>query len=383
MKRLWILCVVCMLIANFAFAETHIDPVGDRGIIPQAAEAHVSEAGISPTTGLTLSEINIPEGATGLAATGRYMPMMVQISNPVSPKTKAAGTSNRAPWGVQYADLIYELPLHKNGETRLSAIFSDVIPTEAGPIRSARMGHVWLREEWDCGFMYYGQSTYKEGNVPAAFASLGTEGKGVLFSGIVSSIHPWKQYYSRGYKRKAEPEDVNGNVAEISKLIPETHIATNHTFLFTDEIYSGGDEANVIMVDWHRPSYNSMFEFDAETGAYKRSVADDKRNNTKYYPWIEFNTQEPLLLSNVIVQWTPTEFIRVDIPVTCNVEAMGHPGEGNADIFMCGRHISGYWKREGMNTRTVFYDENGQEISLQRGKTMIIQLPLDRECYYE
>ena len=90
-----------------------------------------------------------------------------------------------------------------------------------------------------------------------------------------------------------------------------------------------------------------------------------------------------MLLSNVIVQWTPTEFIRVDIPVTCNVEAMGHPGEGNADIFMCGRHISGYWKREGMNTRTVFYDENGQEISLQRGKTMIIQLPLDRECYYE
>ena len=86
-----------------------------------------------------------------------------------------------------------------------------------------------------------------------------------------------------------------------------------------------------------------------------------------------------------------------------------YPGEGNADIFMNGRHIAGYWKRggytkgteasfkvkysgktytqswlqENMASRTVFYDENGEEIQFQVGKTFIVQCPLEKPVTYE
>ena len=47
-------------------------------------------------------------------------------------------------------------------------------------------------------------------------------------------------------------------------------------------------------------------------------------------------------------------------------------GTGNADYFIGGRHIAGVWEREDYNSRTVFYGPDGEEIELQRGRTLII-----------
>ena len=41
---------------------------------------------------------------------------------------------------------------------------------------------------------------------------------------------------------------------------------------------------------------------------------------------------------------------------------------------MCGKHFSGVWNRDTYSDRTVFYDENGDEIELQRGRTLIIMM---------
>ena len=47
-------------------------------------------------------------------------------------------------------------------------------------------------------------------------------------------------------------------------------------------------------------------------------------------------------------------------------------GTGNADYFMGGKHIAGVWERPDYDSRTVFYGEDGNEIELQRGRTLII-----------
>ena len=49
-------------------------------------------------------------------------------------------------------------------------------------------------------------------------------------------------------------------------------------------------------------------------------------------------------------------------------------GTGNADYFMGGKHFAGVWERKDVNSRTVFYGEDGNEIEMQRGKTLIILL---------
>lgn len=35
-------------------------------------------------------------------------------------------------------------------------------------------------------------------------------------------------------------------------------------------------------------------------------------------------------------------------------------GKGNADIFIGGRYIPGYWVRESIESPTVFLDDQGQ-----------------------
>ena len=47
---------------------------------------------------------------------------------------------------------------------------------------------------------------------------------------------------------------------------------------------------------------------------------------------------------------------------------------------MGGKHYAGVWERKDYNDRTVFYGEDGNEIKLQPGKTLIIQMPV-REAW--
>ena len=39
---------------------------------------------------------------------------------------------------------------------------------------------------------------------------------------------------------------------------------------------------------------------------------------------------------------------------------------------MGGKHMSGVWNRDSISERTVFYNEDGDEIMLQPGRTLII-----------
>ena len=280
-----------------ALADTTIDGTAKRGI--KAKDVGLNEVvdGVSPTTGLDLNDMEKPDGFAGLAITGRYLPMLVQID------TYDGGVSEMAPWGATYPDIIYETPLHSSGFTRLTFLFSDLIPDSVGPVRSARVGHAVLREEWDAGFLFYGMQTYAKANVKDVFKKYGASKKGVLFSGLVSSGKAWKQYYTR-----------------------RSGIAAPH---------------------------------DEEV------------------PYEDRDTQEHLAFSNLIVQHTTVEWVRSDAPLT------NHIGAGNADIFMGGRYIAGYWKHDSAQSRTVFYDENGDEIQLQRGKTFISIVPTDVVVSYK
>ena len=50
-------------------------------------------------------------------------------------------------------------------------------------------------------------------------------------------------------------------------------------------------------------------------------------------------------------------------------------GSGNADFFIGGKHYAGVWNRDSYDERTVFYGADGQEIALNPGRTIIVQLP--------
>ena len=90
-------------------------------------------------------ENTVEEGVnpiTGEGFTGAYQPILTIID--MHPDAQPN-------WGVSSADLMYEVPIQRDGSTRGLALFLSEVPTAAGPVRSARRSHADLREMWDCG----------------------------------------------------------------------------------------------------------------------------------------------------------------------------------------------------------------------------------------
>ncbi len=380
MKRILSALLCLMLLGSASLAETVLNGGEQRNIQFYKADYNDMIDGISPTTGRVLSQVaaETPDGFGGLAKIGRYMPLLVQISNPeggIGYDEKGKATGNRAPWGVQYSDIIYEAPLYRAGDTRLTFVFSDQIPDEVGPVRSARLFHAWLREEWDAGFLFYGQQEYTATNVPAVFKETGADKKAggmLLFSGTVGTNHPWKQYYEDYPRKKLKaPNHVTANAAAMWSLIPWDFEPANHTWLFTDELPDGGDEAEDIYVTWAKggePALgNNFLEWDEDDECYYRYMLDAKGQEHIYTNLQAKDIEaEPVPFNNIIVQFTEMDWPMSDAPMPTVL------GTGNADYFMGGRHYQGVWNRDTMNDRTVFYDEFGEEIRLQRGRTLII-----------
>ena len=292
---------------------------------------------------------------TGLPWQGDYRPMLVQIDN------YNGGVGEFAPWGASEADIIYEMPLASAGQTRLTFLFSDVIPESAGPVRSARLGHVWLREEWDAGFLYYGGPQSEEVSITREFSKLGATKKGVLFNGTDGTNKPWKAYYSR-VRWKTAPSNVDANVAAIQGLLPAKHKAPDRPFLFTDEYPVNGQQAVNVTLNWPHKAYVSTFIYEEILGQYVRTVAG--------VPYVDDTTFEQIAFSTIIVQR-----VKVSYSAGSAQPNVSSIGKGNADIFMGGRYIAGYWVRSAMSQRTIFLDEKGNELKLLRGKAFISLMP--------
>jgi Protein of unknown function (DUF3048). len=264
---------------------------------------------------------------------------------------------NRAPWGATYADIIYETPLHRNGFTRLSFLFSDLIPDSVGPVRSARVGHVDLREEWDAGFLYYGGQTRKGSNIEERFREYGANDKGVLFSGIVGNNRPWKQYYTR-VSGVVSPHNVDANVAAMYELIDPSFTPPNHAFLFTDKLPATGESAKVITIDWGAAMYNSRFIYDVNSNQYFRYMLQKDGTESGLRGQVHPGAAgvSNLIVQNTTVNWNGSS----DAPVTV------HIGEGNADIFMSGKVNGRIMQARGCTSRTRIHKYEWNESGSNR-----------------
>ena len=104
---------------------------------------------------------------------------------------------------------------------------------------------------------------------------------------------------------------------------------------------------------------------------YDRDTNDYLRFNPTGVPHMDGLDDTQLRPKNVIVQHIPKEEVtddkgRLRLDVT---------GEGKAEIFRNGEAIEGTWQKTDRTARTVFYDENGEEVELTRGQVWITVVP--------
>ena len=436
MKKIVSLLLTCVFVfscaaavADFADAKT-IDATSARNINIQPAGENTVPYGISPTTGRDLAELEeeLPEGFSGMVATDKYYPVMVQHCGFLS------GVGDAAPFYGSYADVYYEMAKAKSGYTRLTMLFNDFLPTMAGGSRSLRVGHVFIRQEWNCPLLYAGTQDTSVSDTYNSNVVFWRQKLGIPASNISDlTTYPWsvrmffdgldgqKQYIKYKSRIKELPDECNlvWDVAGLATnlLGDRDYSDHNHTFKFGD-LPEGGDDGNIVYVLFRKDAiknvddkgmfyFNSVYEYEPEENVYYRYAITDMQNplenailfaeqipsNVVYQPQgneglngnivtsITRTPGEAISFANVVIQYVENKWPGAEHPYP-----ILYGTSGNADVFMGGKHYSCVWKRDSIDDRTVFYGEDGQEIPFQVGRTMIVQMDYNaahREVKYE
>ena len=333
-----------------------------KAVIEEIKENNDEEEGINPLTGLALTE--------------EYTPITLVLDN--SPEVYPH-------WGVVEADWIVQVPLRPDGGTRLVAVYGGAYPEQAGGTRSARMTTLPVSNLFKAA---------------AAFAGWPPNtGKDIS---VDQWIEEWDynapiRYYDllgNRYRERVDflsaPQNLSAHIKEIHdslvKRIKKKNIKfPKRFFRFADEPLTDGDDAASIQLRFvvSDPEAEGITDADrleslnsACTLDYKEGSGYTRTSTSGLYS--DRNTGEVLTFANVII-------MRVPIVWDGNYPFYEDHlrGCGQAEIFQNGKHITGAWYRSGRKSRLVLLDEEGEEISLQRGRTYMVIGDDDTVVSYE
>lgn len=286
----------------------------------------------------------------------------------MTPNNKAAMPQ----YGISKASVIYEAPV-EGRITRLMMLLEDYDDLDfIGPVRSSRDYYVYEAMAYDAIYCNWGLA------VPFVEHLLASDRIDNI-SQAVSGIHnPYQNAFFRR-ERPGYKVEYTGYmyIDEYEKGVEHFGYSKNYrdtfeqAFTFANDgwpsTYEGYEEATKIYPggsnDSNKSGYGShrpRFEYNADDGLYYRYQYDE--------PQIDELNGEQLAVSNVIFKVCHGE---VREPVSYDYLAFGVHGSGDAYIFTNGKVIKGTWKRESDNAANMFYDDKGNEIIFNQGKTWI------------
>ena len=310
---------------------------------------------------------------------------------------------SRPPSGLSRADVIYEV-VAEGGITRfLSVFYCDAASQDVriGPIRSARVYLVnWAAEYADSPiFVHSGGANTVCGSCPGGVKPKGTVDPRVDAFTLLTELG-WRFFSGNAL-------DAGTNVGypvvwRDYERIPG--VASEHTFMgSTDKLYeeganrgfgaksSDGNSWNKNFVSWKfvdenpqtptvskisfkfwdgMPDYDVAWEYDKANNQYLRFNGGEKH--------YDLDSGDQLNAKNVVVQFVDEEG-PVDKEHHMFYDVVG---SGDALIFQNGSVIEGTWKKSSLSSRTQFFDKNGSEISLVRGKIWIEAVPTGNKINY-
>ncbi len=297
------------------------------------------------------------------ANVSKRRPMAVMI-----PNNKAAMPQ----YGISLASIIYEAPV-EGRITRLMGIFEDYDELEfVGPVRSSRDYYVYEAMAYDAIYCNWGLA------IPFVEDLLASDRIDNISQALEGIHNPYSNAFFRrerpGYKTEytgymyideyAEGVEHFGYETEYRDTFEQAFTFANDGWpaLYEDYedaimVYPGGSTgSNRSGYGSHRP----WFEYNEEDGLYYRYQYDE--------PQIDEYNGEQLTVSNIVFKVCKGE---VREPSSYDYLAFGVHGTGDAYIFTNGKVIEGTWSRDGDNGANMFYDENGDEVIFNQGKTWI------------
>lgn len=312
----------------------------------------VAEDEVPPEEGMVRSKLT-NEWVT--ADIGSLRPLAVMIPNDKSALPQ---------YNISEAEILYEC-LVEGEITRLMAIYEDWTNLErVGNIRSCRDYFVYWAFEWDTIYIHAGGPFYID------------EVIGRKDTNNINALVAPSGVFFRSTDRSA-PQNLYLNGSDIVKeanrlgyeMTPRSGYADSNHFQFASaskpnmlEEY-GSAAANATKIDLSNayPVTQTWFEYNAEDGLYYRF---QKPSGGAH---MDEATGEQLAFKNVLIQFTYHE-VRDDngyLAFQCSDTSR------DGWYFTNGKGIHVNWKKTSDYGATRYYDDNGKEITLNTGKTMI------------
>lgn len=308
-------------------------------------------------------EIPPEEGMVRSRITNEWVTEEVDNTRPIAvmmPNTRTA-----AHYGISQADILYECNV-EGSITRLMGIFQDWSDFDRlGNVRSSRDYYIYWSFEWDAIYIHFGGPFYINDVINRPDTN--------NIDGL-SSNNFWRAN-DTGNSTDNAYVDTEGILADAKKLGYDLEYRDGYSdgqhFQFapdnepnTLEQYSDSIVANKIDMSPTYPVTNSYFVYNPDTGLYDRfqhlSGAADG-------PHIDKANDQQLSFKNVLIQNTYFE-VRDQkgyLAFQC------HDTTRDGWYFTNGRGIHVTWKKTADYSPTRYYDDNGNEIQLNTGKTMI------------
>lgn len=265
----------------------------------------------------------------------------------------------RPQYGLSKAEIVYEL-ITEGGITRFMAIYSSAENiSQIGPVRSARPTYLEFSSEYDALYSHAGGS-------PEAMAAI----DGLKISDC-SALGNDSRYFWRDNSRYA-PHNLFTSSELLNYALRDKNLLNSESsydsWQFQDEQKNNSNlsEDKFIRLNFSTPEYQVTWKYDKNSNNYQRYYGEAEHKDAL--------TDDVIIAKNIIVEIVPPaidagEKGRVKFDVN---------GEGKVYIFRDGEKIEGTWRKDSRVSRTKFYDENNQEILLNRGNIWVEILPSDK-----
>lgn len=254
--------------------------------------------------------------------------------------------------GLHKADIVYEI-LAEGDVTRFLAVFQSEKPENIGPVRSARDYYIDLAKGLNALFIAHGSSEEAQKMLERDYVD---NLNGMVYDGTL---------FKRASFRKA-PHNSYITYKNVLKGAKEKKYSMDQTppeftFLTEDESKSvTGDEAKSVSISYSDSGvFNSIYEYDASIGKYKR-YSDGEQT-------IDYETKEPILLDNLFIIETTHQVIDEVAHKEIDLES-----GGSGYLLQKGKVMEVEWKNDNGLIVPV---RNGEVVPFVQGKTWVNVVP--------
>ncbi len=346
--------------ANETVVQPIVEPIAETqpDETDTVAEPEETETDLPPEEGMVRSDL-----------TNEWIDGDLENARPIA--VMSPNDSNALPhYNFSKADILYECPV-EGGITRSMAVFKDWEDLDRiGNVRSSRDYFVYWALEWDSIYVHFGGPFYindiieQESTNNITGCSYGDKGKVGLFENA----------FFRSSDRSA-PQNAYASAEGINKAIDKLGYSKTHRdgyyvadhFKFASESepntldsYSDAVTAKEIDLKKAYPITKSSFTYNEEDGLYYRSMYGKADTDAA-------NNNQQLAFKNVFVQFTYHEVRDEHGYLAFQV----HDTTRDGYYFTNGKAIHVTWEKTADYEPTRYFDDNGNEIEINTGKTMI------------